>query len=484
MRAWMEFGDVTLAEQIAEFVCGTADVPEAATNMTAKAIFDVVTASVAGYETASAGAARNAAETVWGLGSAAIWFSGKTSTISGASFSNAACASSQDLDDGHRAAAGHPGAAIIPAVLATLDRYPEHASRALAAIALGYEIAVRISAARGVTTVATTDSGLWCGQGVAAAVGWLRQFSSRQIAEAIAIAGTTAPSQAATPYTRIMGNNVKEGIPWATANGLLALELAHEGFSGPIDLLDRAERFDRNTLVSGLGASWQIEGTYFKPYGCCRWIHAAIDALLQIQADHQIAADDIHSLEVETFARALSLNNETRPATLEGAQYSVPFSVAVAAVHGPSALLPLKEEYLNDRQVITLAERVHVSVDRELDAMFSAAVPARVRITTAAATLTQEVLLPKGEPSNPMGWEDIDAKLTTVAAGRLDADTLGRLRKAVAALKGGEIEPLQSVLARQSLPERNYSAPTKHVTSDNDHALSEACWRSVIPSVI
>jgi 2-methylcitrate dehydratase PrpD len=268
-----------------------------------------------------------------------------------------------------------------------------------------------------------------------------------------------------------MGNNVKEGIPWATANGLLAVELAHEGFTGPIDLLDKAERFDRDTLVRGLGATWQIEGTYFKPYGCCRWIHAAIDALLQIQARHQIAAEEIHALEVETFARALSLNNESRPATLESAQYSVPFSVALAAVHGASALLPLKEEYLKDPRVITLAERVHISVDRELDAMFSAAVPARVRLTTATTTWTQEVLLPKGEPTNPMGWEDIDAKLAAVAAGRLDVDALAGLRKAVARLKDGEIAPLQTVLARQALPGRGYRAQ-KHLASDDDHG----CW--------
>ena len=42
-----------------------------------------------------------------------------------------------------------------------------------------------------------------------------------------------------------MGNNVKEGIPFATALGLVAVELAAAGFTGPVDFLDEEKRYDR-----------------------------------------------------------------------------------------------------------------------------------------------------------------------------------------------------------------------------------------------
>src|SRR5204863_9106160 len=103
----------------------------------------------------------------WGAGPGAIWFSGTRSTPAGAAFVNAACACSLDLDDGHRTAAGHPGAAVIPGVFAVLDAADGDAHRALTAIALGYEIGVRISAARDLKTVPTINSGLWSGQAVA-----------------------------------------------------------------------------------------------------------------------------------------------------------------------------------------------------------------------------------------------------------------------------------------------------------------------------
>jgi 2-methylcitrate dehydratase PrpD len=210
---------MTAAGRFAEFISDTVELPSAAREAAFKAVFDLIAASVAGYTTRSAGAARKAAEVCWGGGPAAIWFSGRKSTINGAAFANAASACAQDLDDGHRAAAGHPGAAIIPAVLAHADINRTAASRIATAIGIGYEVGIRISAARGISKLATTDSGLWCGQGVAAAHGWLRGLAPREIMHAIVIAGTTAPSQSATAYTHFMGNQVKEGIPWAVSNG-------------------------------------------------------------------------------------------------------------------------------------------------------------------------------------------------------------------------------------------------------------------------
>jgi len=87
-------------------------------------------------------------------------------------------------------------------VIATAEAIDAGAERVLTAIALGYEIGVRISAAATSGRCTRSTAGLWCGQGVAAAVGWLRGLAPETIAHAIAIAGTTAPGQTATGYTR------------------------------------------------------------------------------------------------------------------------------------------------------------------------------------------------------------------------------------------------------------------------------------------
>ncbi|WP_257165936.1 MmgE/PrpD family protein [Bradyrhizobium sp. SRS-191] len=452
----------TSAELLAEWV-GASKVPEEARISAAKCVFDLMTAAIAGYETPNAAAVRQIASATWGHGPAAMWFSGERSTAAGATFVNAASACSLDLDDGHRAASGHPGAAIIPGVLSLLGSLSLDGQRALAAIAIGYEIGIRISGSRDLRSVPTVNSGLWSGQAVAAAVGWLRGLSRQQIAHAISIAGTTAPSQSATPYTRFRGNSVKEGIPWGAANGILAVDLAKQGFTGPIDILDSSERYDRGRLLDGIGTSWLINSTYFKPYSCCRWLHAPIDALLTLMKDHGIHPKAIINIDVETFGRSLTLSNEVAPATLEGAQYSLPFCLGVAATSGASALLPVTKELLTDQTAIEIAGRVRMTVNPEFDRMFPAAVPGRVRITTASGTFEQTVLAPKGEPTNPMSWDDIGSKFQAIAAGRVDPHLTAGIRTAIGALRRGDVAPLQSMLEAKLFAGRNDTLPIERL---------------------
>jgi 2-methylcitrate dehydratase PrpD len=457
---------MTIAERLADCVRETITIPEEVQLSAVKCIFDLMTAAIAGYQTPNAMAVRQIANMTWGSGPASIWFSGERSTPAGAAFVNAACACSLDLDDGHRAAAGHPGAAVIPAVFATLDTSSFNARDILVAIALGYEIGVRISAARDLKNIPTVNSGIWCGQAVAAAVGGLRGLSPIQIAHAIAIAGTTSPSQSATPYTRYRGNNVKEGIPWGAANGLLAVNLAEAGFTGPIDILDDPQRFGPAPLLDGLGVNWHINNTYFKPYSCCRWIHAPIDALLALIEEHGIKANEIIGIEVETFGRASALSNEIAPATLEGAQYSIPFCLGVAATSGSSALLPLGERSLTDAAAIAVAQRVRMSVTPEFDVMFPAAVPGRVRVTIASGVYECTVLTPKGEPANPMSWEDIDSKFQAIADERVSASIADGIRSAIRALRMGDITALKSALLVRSFPD-----PVRRQPFHNEGAL-------------
>ena len=265
---------MTVAELLAAFVVATTTAPASSRAAARRCVLDLMTAAVGGWQTAGATAARRGAKRSWGNGPCSVWFSGFNLTAAGAAFANAAMACQLDLDDGHRAAAGHPGASIIPAVLATAEELGSADADILTALCLGYEVAIRISAARDLTRVPTTDTGLWCGAGAAAAAGWLRRSSAGAIAHAIAICGTTAPSQSATPYTKEMGNHVKEGIPVATAAAITALNLAESGFTGPLDIYDAENLYAREVLVGGLGVAWHIENVYFKLYSACRWAHA------------------------------------------------------------------------------------------------------------------------------------------------------------------------------------------------------------------
>jgi 2-methylcitrate dehydratase PrpD len=345
---------MTIALALATFACGLQTAPKSVRPAAMRAVFDLIGCAISGTGTGGGTAGRKAAVHAWGKGPSSCWFSGERLTVPGAAFANSAIASMLDLDDGHRAASGHPGAGVIPAVIATAEAIGAGAERVLTAIALGYEIGVRISAARDFRSLHTFDSGLWCGQGVAAAVGWLRGLSPETIANAIAIAGTTAPGQTATGYTRLMGNNVKEGIAWATATGVTAVELAAHGFTGPTDFLDDATRYDPSILTAALGERWHIEDVYFKLYSCCRWAHAAIDGILEIKEQEGIGLDVIWPSASAACPGPLSTTILRR--RLWRRQYSVP-SASLLRRWGPDALLPLQESRLVDRAVLTAPAR-------------------------------------------------------------------------------------------------------------------------------
>jgi 2-methylcitrate dehydratase PrpD len=124
----------------------------------------------------------------------------------------------------------------------------------------------------------------------------VRDLAHGGIVNALAIAATTAPSQSVTAYTRPMDNNVKEGIPWATAIALTAVALAAAGFTGLIDLLDDDSRYDRSILMDDLGPRWHIENVYFKPYSC----NTPQSTPFELHEEHGIDANTITAIHVET----------------------------------------------------------------------------------------------------------------------------------------------------------------------------------------
>ena len=159
-------------------------------------------------------------------------------------------------------------------------------------------------------------------------------------------------------------------------------------------------------------------------------------------AENDFGASDITAIEVETFGRTLTLGNDAVPATLEAAQYSLPFCMGVAAVRGAPALLPLTTKSLSDTHALDVSRRVTMTVAPDLDAMFPTAVPGRIRVITGGATFERSMMRPKGEPANPMTWDDLDAKFLAIADGRIGAVAMEQIRSAIQALRMGDIAPL------------------------------------------
>ncbi|TKV70839.1 MmgE/PrpD family protein, partial [Bradyrhizobium elkanii] len=337
-------------------------------------ILDLIGATAAGLRSPLADAARRSALEAYGEGHASIWLTDKRSSIVGAAMANSAAASALDIDDGHRGSGGHPGAGVIPAALAVAQAIEASVSETMTAIALGYEIALRIASSRPTESIDTYATGRWVGYGAAAAACRLLGLNTVQTAHALAIAGSEGPIVFLSATCKFEGSTIKEGIPPAVVAGVTAAYRARAGATGPLDLLDDNDRFTRDLLAGNLGSSWEVQKCYLKPYACCRYMHGAIDAILAMRQDGK----EIRKLRIETFQQAMRLANERAPSTLAGGQYSFYFSCALAALYGREALQPVQLEHLTDARVLDLAARIELEPSSNFASAFPTGTPARV----------------------------------------------------------------------------------------------------------
>ncbi|MER8435946.1 MmgE/PrpD family protein [Mesorhizobium sp. M1312] len=447
----MSFVAETLAQYIRAFTI--SDMFPSTRYKISDLAIDLVGAAAAGFPSDPARATRAVAGDIFQAGQSSVWFTDRRLTSCAAGFANSAAASAMDVDDGHREAIGHPGAPIISAVLAEGESLSSGEERLACAIAIGYEIGIRIAAAQA-NRIDRHEyaTGRWASIAVAASVGFLRGLDEVALAQSLAIAGTHRACQIPSGASRQLGQ-VKEGIAWSTLNGFLAVSLAEQGVTASLDIFDIPALFDVQAITAGLGTGLKVDAAYTKPYSCCRWIHAAIDALLILMDANQVAAEDVEAVIVHTIGPAARLNNKTSPSSHFEAQFSVPYCLAVAALEGAGSLLAPDMGDMNDRRRIVFAQKVRVKIDPVLDGLFPGRTAARVELVTRHQTIEQQVDFPKGDAMNPMKRIEIVEKFRTLARYGLDRETAERVCSSVASDGNVTLSAILKIAASSSSTE-------------------------------
>jgi 2-methylcitrate dehydratase PrpD len=411
------------------------------------AVLDLVTAAAAAPAQPVAAALRDA----YGDGRCALWLTGERASPAAATFYNALIAARLDLDDGHRMARGHPGAAVIPAVLAEADRrealgLPLEDALILRAIVVGYEIGLRIAGARRFYA----RTGFWAPLAAAAGVAIMRGVSAGRFAHALAIAGETGPHMATTTagpaWPQPNGSDVKEGIPWGVVQGLAAVSLSEAGLTGALDLVDHAPFFDRDAILADRRRA-AIHEAYTKFYAACRHCHAPVDALLAVMQANRLAAIEVHSVVVGAYSGALRIPNTPNPQNLTDAQYSIPYCLGVAAHRGPHSLMTLSEAQLGDTAAEDLARKVTVTIDPECEARFPAETVVRVALQARGEQFVSAVTAPRGESAFPPRWDERLEKFRATAGATLSAAAQTRWLESLGALREGRLAHLRGILA-------------------------------------
>ena len=300
----------------------------------------------------------------------AAFSGGKQATVIGrreridalsAAFLNAASANVLDFCDTHVPTAIHPTAPVVPALLAVAEMTPVSGRDLLLALVLGHEVECRIGAAMSPSHYKrgwhiTSTCGVF---GAAVGAGKLLGLNAEQMIAALGTAATQSGG-----LCECLGTPAKSvSVGNAARNGLLAALLAAENFDGPSEPLTGAQGYyhalnetaDLSFLTSGLGKTWEILGTAYKPYPCGFVIHPVLDCVLDWRRGNPAAVVE----KVVVTGNPLLAVRTDRPDISNGrqAQVSTQHAVAAALLRGAAGVDEFTDACVSDSADCGVARR-------------------------------------------------------------------------------------------------------------------------------
>jgi 2-methylcitrate dehydratase PrpD len=333
----------------------------------------------------------------------------------------------------------HASGTVLPALLALCERDHLTARSFLTALVLGAEIqgrmsrtAVGLESERGFHNPGTQGP-----FGAALAVGKLYDYDEPTLINAMGVAGSHACGLVEFAWE---GNDTKRmHLGRAAQLGMESAFLAGAGLSGPSRIIEGRFGYynafslpgaDLGKLVEGLGSTWYVQPPSHKSYALHATQQAVVQAIQDFKREHAIDPERLSRLAVRGRESLLEGRHSVRdPTTVMGGQYSLPFTVAVAALRDLSNPLNYDDAAVSDAEIRRLAQRVELST---ADANLA---DPEVIVELDGQRYTLATGPYKGSPRNPFTWDDGREKFTRYAGQVLDAAYIDDIVEVVANLE-------------------------------------------------
>ena len=372
-----------------------------------------------------------------------------------AALGNGIMARCLELDGTHETGGGHVGVCIVPAALALAESAgaPVSGRTLILGVALGVDMLCRLR----------------MGAGKSKAIGWMAETMAPMCVAAmgsrlLGLPEDTMLDAIGLAYATCSGNvqPTVEGAwslwtPAGTAamNGLLAIDMAREGFRGPhhpllgefglYRLYFRGD-YDEAALLGDLGQRNEITNVSLKPYPTCKYTHHAIATALRLVETHGVIPEQVRRVTVTTNSMGAAQCGfdatgapKTAPETANAAKFSIPFTVAAAIARRRVTLAEFTDASLRDPVLKELAGRVETRIDPAKDALPMLYPPMDVTIETTGGHVfsgCEEYV--KGDPRNPFTLEDCVERFLAWAAAAARPLPAADLERFVALVEGLE----------------------------------------------
>lgn len=377
------------------------DIPESVRAETKRMLLDMLACIVAARAT-SVGTvtARIAAGMGHGEGRASLM---------GETYLMARLGDAMDFEEG--CAGAHFGCGAVAATLALARIHETSGADLLLAIATGYELAARLSAAIGSYYVTDAE-----GRQVFAPVWGIAAPVVMASVGAGARLRALAPADGAQAYAHALSNapipigakwNLAVDLPdtkycdtgWCALAGIGGVLAAEAGSTALVNLVDGDNGFFRmlsapNALLQRLtaswGESWAISGIVYKDWPCCGMLLPAMTNLTDLLAAHAIQPAEIKAIHVTTGAAATSARFANQnPSTFASRQFSFPHAFAMLCLGIPGGPDWLSDETNRRDDVRALRRKVTVA-EHNPHAAGGRVLPLRRKPSSVTVTTTRD----------------------------------------------------------------------------------------------
>lgn len=409
---------------MARWVAGLdeGDIPATVRAVALNCLIDTVGVIAAGSATAVAARARTVAATSAGAGPCAIVGTELGCDLRQAAFANGVAAHALDFDDNCYAGFVHGSAVIVPAALAAAQHAGTDGAQLMTALVAGAECeyALGLACANVLYDQGWWTTGVLGPVGACAAAAKLLGLDQAQTAAALGLAVAGAAGIKAC-----FGTDAKAFLAGRAAEaGVTAALMAQAGASGPADAFEHRNGFARlfngghfdAAAFDALGRRWALldPGVDVKRIPVCLSSHAAVDAALELARAHGIAVGEIAAISCDVPPIVIANLVHDDPATPQQAQFSMPFAIAAALLHGGVELEHLSPATLADPSLRALMAKVAMCSGAVWeDPAYRAAAPegAQVSIALRDGRVVQGFRdFARGAARYPLAADEIDAK--------------------------------------------------------------------------
>ncbi len=418
------------------------DLPDDVVHQAKRCLLDAIGCGIGAYHSPGRPICESVVEDIGGKPEATIIGSGlKTSAM------NAALVNSfmiRYLDFSDVGGGGHNSDAIA-ALMAVAEAGRNNGQEFLTALVLSYEIGGNfiesLSPDGPLAGYRDLASRGWCtdiraGLNVPPALGLLMGLEEEQIANAIGATlchGLPLNLLDANDEEFVMSKNLRFG--WVAYNAILACKLAQKGFTGPRRIVEGEYGFNQTVMLNKMTPAklydfsrWHILETSFKTLCTNFTTQAHIQATISLVQEHDLKPEDIENVQILACRREVehtTYGAKKYPRNGESADHSAHYGNALAIIErdfGPQSFRP---EKFTDPLVLSLIERIEVTVDEDEPHLSLAGTS--IITTIDGKKYQKRIEIPKGFVGDPLSDEELVTKFKRMAEKQMSATQCGAL---------------------------------------------------------